>query len=73
LAVAEHGYGDKKAYLIALIYARRRQADQAFTWLERGIRQRDGDMLYIKGDPMAANIVSDPRYTLMMKKLHLAE
>ena len=73
LAVAEHSYGDKKAYLIALIYARRHQADQAFAWLERGIRQRDGDMIYIKGDPMAANIVPDPRYALMMQRLHLAD
>jgi hypothetical protein len=56
-----------------LIYAQRHQPDRAFAWLERGIRQRDGDMLYVKGDPMLANVVSDPGYVLIMQKMRLAD
>ena len=73
LALAVQSYGGQKAYLIALIYAARHQPDQAFAWLERAIRQRDGDMLYIKGDPMTASLVSDPRYRLILQKMQLAD
>jgi TolB-like protein/Flp pilus assembly protein TadD len=73
LALAVQSHGGQRAYLIALIYAARHQPDQAFAWLERAIRQRDGDMLYIKGDPMAASLVSDPRYRLIMQKMQLAD
>jgi TolB-like protein/tetratricopeptide (TPR) repeat protein len=73
LTAAVQRYGGQKAYLIALIYAARHQPDQAFAWMERAIRQRDGDMLYIKGDPMIANLVSDPRYRLILQKMQLAD
>ena len=73
LALAVQSYGGQKAYLIALIYAARHQPDQAFAWLERAVRQRDGDMLYIKGDPMTASLVSDPRYRLILQEMQLAD
>jgi TolB-like protein len=72
LAVAENSFGGKKAYLIALIYAERHQPDRAFAWLDRALRQRDGDVLYIKGDPLVSNLVADPRYELIMKRMQLA-
>jgi TolB-like protein/Flp pilus assembly protein TadD len=73
LADAVHSFADKKAYLIALIYAQRHQSDQAFAWLDRAVRQRDGDMLYIQGDPMVSSLLPDPRYKSLMQRMQLAD
>jgi tetratricopeptide (TPR) repeat protein len=73
LAVAEQTYGAQKTYLIALIYAARHQPKQAFFWLERGVQQHDGDMLFIKGDPLLSELVSDPRYQHIMQKMRLPD
>jgi TolB-like protein/Flp pilus assembly protein TadD len=73
LAVAVRDFGGHKAYLIALIYAQRHQPDQAFVWLDRAVRQRDGDLLFIKGDPMVGALVADPRYQLLMQRMQLAK
>jgi len=73
LAAAVQTYGGQKAYLIALIYAERHQADSAFAWLDRAVRQRDGDLLYIKGDPLISKLVADPRFKLIMQRMQLAD
>ena len=69
LQVAEHSLAGKKAYLIASIYAARKDPDRAFGWLDRALRQRDGDLLFIRGDPMISNLVADPRYQALMQKM----
>jgi TolB-like protein/Tfp pilus assembly protein PilF len=69
LAVAERILGAKKAYLIALIYAARKDPDRAFLWLERALRQRDGELLFIKGEPLLESLVRDPRYQIFIQKM----
>jgi tetratricopeptide (TPR) repeat protein len=69
LAHAERTVAGKKAFLIALIYAARKDHDRAFAWLDRALRQRDGDLLYIKGDPLMNSLVSDPRYAAFLQKM----
>jgi adenylate cyclase len=60
------------AYQIAQAYAWTGQTEQAFAWLERAYRQRDGGLAQaIKTDPLLASIKSDPRYAAMLKKIHL--
>jgi serine/threonine protein kinase/Tfp pilus assembly protein PilF len=72
LAAAESKFAGEKAYWIALIYAARDERERAFTWLDRAFRQRDGGLLWIKGDPLLANLVSDPRYSTFLRKMKLA-
>jgi hypothetical protein len=59
------------AYQIAEVYAWRGERDQAFTWLERGYRQRDGGMGYLRHDRIFAPLRTDPRYQALLKKLNL--
>lgn len=73
MAGAVQTYAGQKAYLIALIYPERHRADQAFTWLDRAVRQRDGDLLYIRGDPLVSNLAADPRFKLIMQRMQLAD
>ena len=60
------------AYQVAEIYAYRNEKDNAFKWLERAFKQRDGGCADIIGDPMLRNIVKDQRYKAFMKKLKLS-
>jgi serine/threonine-protein kinase len=69
LALAERNLASTKAYLISIVYAQRNDPDQAFAWLERALRQRDGDLLYIYGDPMWSGLDKDPRFGAFMKKM----
>jgi serine/threonine protein kinase/DNA-binding winged helix-turn-helix (wHTH) protein/tetratricopeptide (TPR) repeat protein len=59
-------------YQIAQVYAFRKQADEAFQWLDRAYQQRDaGILLNIKNDPLLKNLRNDPRYVEMVRKLGL--
>jgi TolB-like protein/tetratricopeptide (TPR) repeat protein len=73
LATAERDFGDRKAYLIALVYAARHDNDRAFTWLDRAVKQRSGDLIYIKGDPLVRSLLPDPRYRQLMRTMKLPE
>ena len=73
LAIAERDFGDRKAYLIALVYADRHDADRAFAWLDRAVSQRSGDLIYIKGDPLVRSLLPDPRYLQLMRTMKLPE
>ena len=73
LALAKRNYADRKAYLIALVYAGRQDADHAFAWLERAVRQRDGDLIFIKGDPPVRNLRPDRRYPRHVRAMYLAD
>jgi TolB-like protein/Flp pilus assembly protein TadD len=61
------------AFQIAEAYAYRGEADRAFEWLEKAYRQRDGGLVQIIGDPLLANIVKDPRYAALLRRLKLAD
>ncbi len=73
LAIAESTYAGKKSYLIALIYAARKDPDRAFASLDRALRQREGDLQYMRGEPLLSDLVSDPRYGIFVQKLGLSK
>ena len=59
------------AYQIARAYAFRGESDRSFEWLERAYKQRDSGLPDIKTDPLLKNLRHDPRYTELLKKMHL--
>ena len=73
LALAEKNFGERKPYLIALVYAARHDVDRSFAWLDRAVRQRDGDLIFIKGEPLVRNLLPDPRYRQLMRTMNLPD
>lgn len=71
LAALTRDFGHDSAYQIAEAHAYRGEADAAFRWLERSYLQRDGGLSEIKGDPLLANLKSDPRYRTFLEKMKL--
>ena len=61
------------AYQIAEVYAYRGESDKSFEWLERAYKQRDAGLPDIKVDPLFKNLRHDPRYSDLLKKMHLAK
>jgi hypothetical protein len=61
------------AYQIAEIYTWRGDPDQAFAWLDRGYRHRDGGMMYLKTDYFLKSVRSDPRYAALLRRMKLPE
>jgi TolB-like protein/Tfp pilus assembly protein PilF len=59
------------AFQIAEVCAFRGDADSAFAWLDRAYAQRDGGFNEMKGDPLLGNLEQDPRYTALLRKMHL--
>jgi TolB-like protein/DNA-binding winged helix-turn-helix (wHTH) protein/Tfp pilus assembly protein PilF len=64
-------YNASMAYQIALVYAFRNQADEAFEWLDRAYAQRDSGLIGTKVEPLLKSLHSDPRYAAFLKKLNL--
>jgi serine/threonine-protein kinase len=71
LANAEEVAGQGAAYQVALIYAARKDKEQAFAWLDRAYAQRDAGMLWIKCEPFLKDLRPDPRYQTLLRKMHL--
>ncbi len=67
--IAEHA--DRYAFYIAGAYAYRADRDEAFKWLERAYAQRDPCLVWIKGDPLLANVEADSRYKAFLRKMKL--
>ena len=59
------------AYQIAEVYAYRGESGDSFEWLERAYKQRDAGLPDIKVDPLLRGLRHDPRYTELLKKMHL--
>jgi TolB-like protein/Flp pilus assembly protein TadD len=59
------------AFPIAEIHAARGDTDEAFRWLERAYRQRDGGLCEMKGDPLLRSLEGDPRYAAFLVKMRL--
>jgi len=88
-AAAEHTLGNTKEsqqalaelietrgqdpYQAAEVYAWQGDRDNAFKWLERAFRQRDGGLSGVKGDPMLASLRSDPRFVSLLRKMNLPD
>ena len=58
-------------YQIAQVYARRRELDRAFEWLERAYALPDIGLIYVKSDPLLRNLHGDPRYRALLKRVNL--
>ncbi len=59
------------AYEFAMIYAALGDVDQAFKWLEKSYQEHSGWPFFIKVDPMADPLRSDPRYGPFLKRMGL--
>jgi tetratricopeptide (TPR) repeat protein len=61
------------AYSIADVYAFRNQSDKAFEWLDRAYAQRDSSLIVTKVDPLLKSLHHDPRFSALLKKIHLPQ
>ncbi|HEY4046800.1 MAG TPA: winged helix-turn-helix domain-containing protein [Acidobacteriaceae bacterium] len=64
-------YDKLSAYQIAQVYAYRGEPGKSFEWLDRAYEQRDPGLTEINSDPMLKNVRHDPRYTELLKRMHL--
>jgi TolB-like protein len=71
LAVLTQEYNESAASGIAVAYAWRGDADQAFLWLDKAYEQRDLGLTNILWDPLLANLRSDPRWPEFLNKMGL--
>jgi len=55
----------------ALVYSGLADNDRAFQYLEKGYRARDGNMVYVKADPLFADLRLDPRYHDLARRIGL--
>ena len=65
------GPGDDWSFAIAMIYAWRKENDDAFFWLERSYDERNFRLAYFLGHMSFRNLVDDPRYREFVDKLGL--
>ncbi len=54
---------------IGFIYAKAGDKDQAFAWLEKGLKEKSDSIQYLKTNHMADSLHSDPRYADMLKRM----
>jgi serine/threonine-protein kinase len=73
LRTVEQKFGDEMGYWIAMVYAARRDPDQAFAWLDRAFNVYGDGITWIKGDPLLGSLVEDPRYKALLQKMRLPE
>lgn len=64
-------FAEDSAYQIAEVYAFRKQADQAFEWLERAYRQRDAGLVSMRNAIWLRNLHSDPRWQPFIARMSL--
>jgi tetratricopeptide (TPR) repeat protein len=64
-------YHARSAYVIAQVYAFRKQSDAAFKWLDQAYAQRDSGLIGTNVDPLLKNLHNDPRFAAFLKKIHL--
>jgi len=57
--------------VIASIYAALGEKDQAFVWLDKAFEAHDFILVLLKVEPMFDNLRSDPRFTVLMKRVGL--
>jgi TolB-like protein/DNA-binding winged helix-turn-helix (wHTH) protein/Tfp pilus assembly protein PilF len=61
------------SYKIALIFTGLGEKELAFAWLEKGYKERDFDMVWVKVDPMPDLLRSDPRFHSLRRRLNFPE
>jgi tetratricopeptide (TPR) repeat protein len=68
----EMAKAQRNEYNVAALYARLDDKDRAVEWLQKGIEQRSGDLVYLKIAPAFDNMRSDPGFIEIMKRVGLA-
>ncbi len=67
----------KKEYVsphsIAVIYAALGEKNQAFEWLERAYRERDGWLVFLKVQHLLDPLRDDPRFHALLRKMNFPE
>ncbi len=58
---------------VAVGYARLGQADEAFEWLDRALRERDGGVLEVRTGPLFQPLRKDPRYVPLLRRIGLSD
>ena len=58
---------------IGFIYAKAGDKDQAFAWLEKGLKEKSDATQYLKTNHLADSLRSDPRYREMLKQMGLPQ
>lgn len=53
----------------AVVYAGLGESDLAFASLEKAFAAHDGNLIYLKTDPLLADLRGDPRFAEMLKRL----
>ena len=56
---------------IAEIYFSMEKNDQGFEWLNKAFEVRDGELTWLRFNPIYDNIRSDPRYTALLRRMNL--
>ncbi len=56
------------AYELGVIRAALGERDQAFTWLERAVKERSGWIAYLRVDPRLDDLHADPRFDNLLGK-----
>lgn len=57
------------SYFLGLAYANLGDKDQAFYWLEHAFQGREVEMVWLKMDPLARPLQSDPRYEDLLDRV----
>jgi TolB-like protein/DNA-binding winged helix-turn-helix (wHTH) protein len=73
LAVLLSKGADCCAYQIGEVYAYRRNANQAFGWLNRAYKQHDGGLGSLKTDLLLNPLRADPRYADLLRRMNLTQ
>ena len=55
----------------AVVYSGLGDNDRAFEYLEKGYRAHDGNLVYVKVDPLFADLRTDPRYIGLARRIGL--
>jgi len=56
---------------IAYIYIYLGNKDQAFAWMEKGVQERSGQILWLRIEPLFDPLRSDPRFDEMVRRMGL--
>jgi len=69
----EENYAVESGYQIACCYAVLGDRDRAFTWLERGVAERDSGMVQAPSERVLRPLHNDPRWSAFLKKIGFPE
>jgi serine/threonine protein kinase/Tfp pilus assembly protein PilF len=67
VALSKRRYQDPA--IIGWVYAKAGDKDQAFAWLEKGLKEKSDGIQYLKTSHMVDSLHSDPRYAGMLKRM----